>query len=370
MSTRTAVVIFTIVFGLGILFLVIFPFSRGSRPSPEPSKAEAPAPVAKDELKGLGVFRSDDGGKTWQAKSWIEGQSGSIAGFKVNKLASDPSQPSTLYLATDGNGLWISRNGGDLWGKVVDKNGVLEPTANVLGLAVNPDNLREWYLAVYQKRRGRVLRTTDGGLTFSEIYSTPLELYGVFDLYYDRGLRTLNIATGQGALLETADQGKRWRAVRWFSDGLVRVLVNPIDTAIRFVVTPRGSIFKTEDRGSTWVDVTPALSKFSGATTNQVWLVGRNGTLWLGSGYGLLSSKDNGASFQPAKSIISPNALISALAVDANSDGRMAVSALNRVYRTSDAGATWEIFTPPTDKKVVELAIDIKNPDVIYAVAN
>lgn len=371
MKSKTGLFVFIAIFFVAVFLIVVLPFFLLRKPAPDGTREPGKSQKTPDAQLESGIFRSDDGGKTWQARSWIEGQSGSIAALKVNRLIPDPVDPKTLYLATDGGGLWVSRSRGDLWAGVTDLNGVLDPTANVLSLAVNPDNKNEWYVAVFQKNRGRVLRTADGGRTFKEVYFLPLERFGVFDVYYDRAGRAVVIVTGQGGLLESTDQGRRWRVVRWFSEGLIRILVNPLDTSVHFVVTPAGSVFRTEDRGGTWADITPAFREFLGSASNQRWLVDQTGTLYLGSNYGLLRSRSNGTTFGATGLIIPPDALpVLAVAVDPRDASHIAVSADNQIYRSSDGGTTWEILTPPSSKQIIQLMIDPKSSDSIYAVAD
>lgn len=365
MSIRTTVIIFAIVFLLGLLAVVILPFILGARPSSlQPVAGKAPGQFDQ------GVFRSDDGGRTWEAKSWVEGEAASIAEFRVNRLVPDPSDPATLYLLTDGNGLWISRSRGDLWAPVVDRAGVLEPTSNVLAIAVNPSDRREWYVAVFQKNRGRVLRTADEGETFREIYFTPGERYGVFDLYYDRSRRSIVIATGQGGLLESVDQGLTWRVVRWFADGLVRILAGPSAPSNWYVATPDGNLFRTLDRGGTWVDVTESLDEFSGSRRDQHWTIDASGALYVGSRHGMLRSRDGGTTFVSPPLIIPPDALpVRAVAVDPRISSRILAAANSQLYGSVDGGASWIILTPPTTKHLTHLLIDAVESQTIYLVA-
>ncbi|MBI4132191.1 MAG: hypothetical protein HY474_01020 [Candidatus Sungbacteria bacterium] len=364
MSLRTTVIIFSVVFLLGLFAIVILPFVLRARPLGRPSTGAAPGRITQ------GIFRSDDGGSTWEPKAWIESAVGNISEFSVNRLVPDPSNPETLYLLTDGNGLWVSRSRGDLWAPVHDRAAVLEPTANVLAMAVNPSDRREWYVAVFQQNRGRVLRTSDGGETFREIYFTPGERYGVFDLYYDRLRGSLVIATGQGGLLETSDRGLTWRVVRWFADGLVRLLADPSNPANWYVMTPRGSIFRTFDRGGTWTDVTDSLREFSGAFSRQYWTIDRSGTLFAGSRYGLVRSSDNGTTFAAPPLIIPPDALpVRAVAVDPRVPGRIIASAASQLYGSVDGGASWIILTPPSENPITHLLIDAEKSQTLYLVA-
>lgn len=381
MTTKATIIVFLAIFAVGLLVIVILPFLLVGQSGPRFSESETPPPAAPEggppSPATQGIFRSDDGGKTWQAAAATaeggtlrQAQGETLPVARINRLLSDPMHTSTLFLATDGAGLFVSENRGDTWQAVRDSAGVLDPQSNVLAVAVNPVRRGEWYAAIFQKNRGRVLRTLDGGATFREVYVASLDRFGVFDIHYDPGRGTVAIATGQGGLLETANQGRTWRVTRWFADGLVRLLVNPARPGARFVATSRGNLFRTLDYGESWADVTAGYAQFSGANANQSWFMDHTGTLWLGSSHGLLRSRDAGVSFSNPPLIIPPDALpILAVAVDPQDRGHIAVSAANQIYATRDDGATWAIVTSPSEERITHLLIDAERPETMYAVA-
>src|ERR1019366_4735212 len=76
---------------------------------------------------GGGVYKSTDGGGTWSA---VNGPTG-LSGFVVDALAIDPSTPSTLYAGTGdpegagtGNGVYKSTDGGGTWNAVNGPTGL------------------------------------------------------------------------------------------------------------------------------------------------------------------------------------------------------------------------------------------------------
>lgn len=378
MSTKVTLIVFAVVFTLGLFLIVILPFFLGAGPARRASSPPPPAPtplgpagqsLAPQPASEQGLFRSDDGGQTWQPASAVEGGA-ALPAVPINRLAADPADAATLFLATDGGGLFISRNRGETWHALRDEAGVLDALSNVLAVAPNPVLREEWYVAVFQKNRGRVLRTQDAGTTFREVYVTPLDRFGVFDASFDGARGAVMIATGQGGLLETANQGRTWRVIRWFADGLVRLLVNPTNPAIRFVATSRGNLFRTLNYGESWADVSAGYRSFSGATQNQRWFIDQAGTLYLGSSHGLLRSRDNGVSFSNPPLIIPPDALpIRAVAVDPRDSGHIVVSALNQIYASHDDGATWAILASPSAGRITHLLVDAERPETMYAVA-
>ena len=370
MSTRATLIVFLVLFAIAVVLIVVLPLVLGGEPKPPtPEGAERKDQKDEEMLIDQVVFRSQDGGRTWQQLTSIQGDTGSIAAFRINRLAIDPVDPAIFYLATNGHGLWISHSGGELWTAVKDVGGVLRENANVLKVAVNSSDRKEWYAAVFQENRGRLLRTRDAGGSFQEVYFTPVERFGVFDVFYDRATRAVSIATGEGGLLESRDGGDTWRVVRWFADGLLRLLVSPVDSDIRFAASAKGNLFRTTDRGATWTDVTPALQSFAGSRENQHWLIDHSGTLWLGSNYGLLRSRTSATTFEAPPLIIPPEALpVLAVAVDPRAADHVIVAADGQLYESRDDGSTWALLPAPSHQRTTELMFHPRDSRVIYAV--
>lgn len=86
-------------------------------------------------ISAVGVWRSDDGGKTWTSKNQgvrhiIEDPDVKDIGFCVHSLASDPKEGNTIY-RQDHAGFYISRNGGDTWEAA--ENGLPEGSVGMPG---------------------------------------------------------------------------------------------------------------------------------------------------------------------------------------------------------------------------------------------
>lgn len=365
MSTRATVILFSILFAIGIAVFVVLPLVFRIEPE-EPEPDQQPGmPTALPPERGF--FRSDDGGRTWQSKS-VQSGGGSVADFRVNRLIADPVRTGLLFLATNANGLWFSRDRGESWSQIKDASGALEPTANVSSLAINPANTQTWYVAAFQQNRGRVFKTIDGGQNFRQIYATPIDRFGVFDVMYDSVSGTVGIATGQGGYLESLDKGGTWRVVRWFADGLTRLLMPSSGSPLRFAASAKGRLFRSLDEGGTWADATPAFRSRSGATENQRWFMDQRGALYLGSGYGLLRSRDNGETFEAPPVLIPPEALpVLAGAVDPRNASRVMISADGQMFASEDDGQSWALVPAPGKGRIMHLLIDSERSRTVYA---
>ena len=126
-----------------------------------------------------GVFRSKDGGKTWQRVLFASRDAGAV------DLAMDPTNPRILYATTwrfrrtpwgfdsggEGSALWKSTDGGDTWKNltqnVTKKSGLPKGTLGIMGITVSPSNSQNLY-AIIEADEGGVFRSRDGGETWTK----------------------------------------------------------------------------------------------------------------------------------------------------------------------------------------------------------
>lgn len=123
-----------------------------------------------------GVFRSKDGGKTWENILFVNAEVGAC------DLLLDPANPRIVYASTwrvkrtpysldsggPGSGLWKSTDGGDTWKDITRKPGLPKGTVGIIGVAVSPmDSDRVW--AIIEAEDGGVFRSDDGGEKWQRI---------------------------------------------------------------------------------------------------------------------------------------------------------------------------------------------------------
>jgi hypothetical protein len=126
---------------------------------------------------GRGVYRSRDGGDTWTFVGLAD------AG-QVGDLAVHPDDPDLVYVAAlghpfgknDTRGVFRSRDGGETWENVL----FLNDSTGAVDLSMNPRNPREIYAGMWRAQRkpwalvsggaeGGVYKTTDGGDTWTKL---------------------------------------------------------------------------------------------------------------------------------------------------------------------------------------------------------
>lgn len=120
-----------------------------------------------------GVYRSKDGGKTWEKILYANANAGAV------DLTFDPNNPRILYASTwrirrtpyslesggEGSALWKSTDGGDTWTNISGNEGLPSGIWGISGVTVSPVNSnRVW--AIIENENGGVYRSDDAGKTW------------------------------------------------------------------------------------------------------------------------------------------------------------------------------------------------------------
>ena len=88
-----------------------------------------------------GVFKSEDGGKTWFAA-----YNGLPEESQILSLAIDPQAPTTLYAASLHNGVYKSANGGETWSEA--NNGLTD--SDIRALVIDPQTPSTLYAGTFR----------------------------------------------------------------------------------------------------------------------------------------------------------------------------------------------------------------------------
>ena len=122
-----------------------------------------------------GVYRSKDGGKSWERVLFANENAGAI------DLILDPTNPRIVYASTwrvrrspyslesggEGSALWKSTDGGDTWKNISANKGLPKAPLGIIGVTVSPSNPQNVY-AIVEAAEGGVFRSRDGGDTWEK----------------------------------------------------------------------------------------------------------------------------------------------------------------------------------------------------------
>lgn len=125
-----------------------------------------------------GVYRTVDAGRTWERVLWVDENTGAA------DLYLDPSDPSVLYAAMwqavrrpwemvsggEGSGLYRSTDGGDSWERISDGQGFTTSLKGRIGVAASPARPeRVWALVEAEEGQGGLYRSEDRGSTWERL---------------------------------------------------------------------------------------------------------------------------------------------------------------------------------------------------------
>jgi photosystem II stability/assembly factor-like uncharacterized protein len=127
-----------------------------------------------------GVFKTGDGGKTWEKILYVDQKTGGA------DLAMQPGNPNKLIAAMwehrrwpwffksggPGSGLYMTVDGGNNWQKLTPKEGLPGGDLGRIGIAFSTNRPKIVY-ALVEAKRSVLLRSEDGGLSWKTVNKEP-----------------------------------------------------------------------------------------------------------------------------------------------------------------------------------------------------
>jgi photosystem II stability/assembly factor-like uncharacterized protein len=122
-----------------------------------------------------GVYKSVDGGKSWDRKLFVDSQSGAV------DLILDPNNPEVMYATTwelkrtpyslesggPGSKMFKSTDGGETWKEISRNKGLPSGILGIMGITVSPLNSNRLW-AMVENLDGGLFRSDDGGETWEK----------------------------------------------------------------------------------------------------------------------------------------------------------------------------------------------------------
>ncbi len=238
-----------------------------------------------------GVYRTMDGGKTWERVLFVNDSTG------ISDLVMDPNNPRILFAGSwqleihtwgrksggAGSAIWTSRDGGTTW-KRLSGNGLPAKQVGKIGLAISKANSNRIYALIEtgdgvpswdfpDREQGRLWRSDDGGEKW-ELVSSDRQLMGRTAYYSRMGVmpdneNELYFLTSNWA--KTLDGGKS------ITDPPERetpggdhhdIWIDP-SNGNRMAVSHDGGFSMSVNRGKTWLQVQLPLAQMYHATVDD-----------------------------------------------------------------------------------------------------
>ena len=191
-----------------------------------------------------GIYKSDDGGATWRRST--------PAALQVNPTGFSvvATSPATLFAAEPGR-VFRSLDGGETWTQLVSP-----PALEKLHACAAQPNV------VFGTSSAGIFRSGDGGTTWTQVHAAFGQENFASAVQVDPAdANTAVVTSTTFGMLRTVDGGQSWTDVTppVGGGGLLALAVSPSDPATYFV-NAGGSIWRTHDRGTTWVNAADGLA--------------------------------------------------------------------------------------------------------------
>ncbi len=266
---------------------------------------------------GNGVYRSDDGGETWRHLGLAETR-------HIGKVLVHPADPDVVYVAALGNlwrgseerGVFRSRDGGVSWERVL----FVDKYTGVVDLVMDSRTPGTLYAAAYQRLRrtwgfngggpgSGIYRTTDGGDTWTDLtVGIPEGDKGRIGLAISESNPTVLNALIQHAdsrergTYRSEDAGNSWRRVNPLNPRPMyysHIFIDPNDEDLVYVLGT--SSYKSEDGGTSFVEIAerPTYDVGVHADHHGLWIDPNDSShLYLVGDAGLWETYDQGVNFR------------------------------------------------------------------------
>jgi len=171
--------------------------------------------------------------------------------------------------------------------------------------------------------------------------------------------------------LPAAARAQTWVPVGPHGGDVRSLAADPTNHRRLYLGTADGVFYRSDDAGGRWQRMAPGFPQ-RGKSLDEI-AVDPRGIVFVaywevaGKGGGVAKSVDGGRTFKVLSGIQGES--VRALAIAPSNPDVVVAGTLNGVFRSKDAGATWQRMSPEGDaeiRNVESLAIDPSYPDIVY----
>ncbi len=261
--------------------------------------------------------------KTLGGWNWVPLGPTNIAG-RIRDIAVNPQNPSIVYIAAAGGGVWKTTNEGSTWSPLTDFMPMLR--IDCLDMhPTNPDILlagcgEGWVVWQGGLMWGKgIYRTNDGGASWTLIPSTNANQFQyVYDVAFDPFNPTTILAATDAGVYRSSDDGATWsRKLPFGTATAIQVEFGRKTQGLVYGVLKGRSISKSTDAGLTWSDITTGKSAIDATSFSRIEIA-------------VAPSDDR--------------ILLASYITSASSEACIGI------YKTTDAGSNWTKLSIPTNE--------------------
>ncbi|MBR9923336.1 MAG: T9SS type A sorting domain-containing protein [Bacteroidetes bacterium] len=310
-------------------------------------------------------------------------------GARINTIAVHPENFSIIYVGFARGGVWKTTDYGDNWFPVFDE----QPFLAIGDIALDPQDPNTIYVGTgdpnisgYPGIGDGVYKSTDGGQSWTHLGLGETRICSKIvvnpqntDIIYAATMGLPFEPTGDRGLYRSENGGQSWEQILFYSDesGIIDLLMDPSNPDILYaagwdrirnnyysnVTGPASKVWKTTDGGDNWTILTGGLPEeelgrvglaMSGQDPNVLFAmyVGANSQL-----HGIYKTTDAGDTWNPIPidedfNGLSANALggfgwyFGKIRVNPLDDNDIFLLGVD-LWRTQDGGQNWSLAAPP-----------------------
>lgn len=331
---------------------------------------------------GDGVYKSTDGGKTWKHMGLDKTR-------QISRVQVHPDNPEVVYVAAQGSpygateerGIYRSKDGGKTWELVLH----IDEDTGASDMSLDMTNPRVIYASFWDHRRypwtvrsggpgSSIWKSTDGGDNWEKLTNGLPDLMGKIGVSVsrannDRVYAIVEAKGDKGGLYRSDDAGKSWKLVN--NDRLIRarawyymdVKADPQDEETVYIIN--APLVKSTNGGESLTEISTPHGDM-----HDLWINPNNNNY-------MIDANDGGASvsYNGGKSWSSQNNQPTAQFYRVNTDNRYPYhvyggqqdnSTVVIANRTGDGGIGWKDWYPVSGCESAYLAFDPNDPTYVY----
>jgi photosystem II stability/assembly factor-like uncharacterized protein len=279
---------------------------------------------------GGGVFRSEDGGRTWKPSG--------LQGEAIRALEIAPSNPQE-FVAGTASGVFRSNDAGNSWERISPEDD--EEIRRLDSVAIDPRDGNVIYAGTFHLP----WKTRDGGKTWKPVIAGLIDDSDIMSLRVDATNPERVYLSACSGIYRSENHGEAWTKLQGIPYAARRtqaIVQDPEQPNTLYAATTEG-LWVTRDAGESWKRTIPKEWVIDGVVVLRG-AHGQHGRVVVGTeGQGILISDDAGETFAASNAGFT-HRVVSQLAGDPRQSEHLLILVRTggaKLMESRDAGATW-----------------------------